>query len=128
MGVAVNHTGQEEYIWAMRASLYRESDVELWKDRKRHDNSRSAVNVASRTKSLLETTTYQTKIMASLVPDEVIHNVEDYSHRQYEACFLFGDVSGRDQFCMTVIIYFAPKDLPSYAKNTPRLEFRVLRE
>ncbi|KAJ3648253.1 hypothetical protein Zmor_020070 [Zophobas morio] len=95
----LNHTGQEEYIWAMRASLYRESDVELWKDRKRHDNSRSAVNVASRTKSLLETTTYQTKIMASLVPDEVIHNVEDYSHRQYEACFLFGDVSGFTELC-----------------------------
>ena len=40
----------------------------------------------------------QAEVMASLVPDEVIYNVDDYNHRIYEASFLFGDVSGIHSF------------------------------
>jgi hypothetical protein len=86
--------GQEEYIWAMRTSAYRESDSELWKDRR----SVSRTQFPPKSKSLVDSSIgdRQTKVMASLVPDEVIYNVDDYSHRQYDACFLFGDVSGND--------------------------------
>lgn len=38
---------------------------------------------------------HQTKVLASLVPDEIIYNITDYSHRHYDACLLFGDVSGK---------------------------------
>lgn len=34
------------------------------------------------------------KIMASLVPDEVIYNISDYSKREFDACLMIGDVSG----------------------------------
>ncbi|KAJ3648251.1 hypothetical protein Zmor_020069 [Zophobas morio] len=92
--------GQEEYVWAMRSSLYRESDSELWKER-RSEGSRSVLNEigVKKSKSSANTVDYQTKVMASLVPDEVIYNVEDYNHRQYDACFLFGDVSGFTELC-----------------------------
>ena len=92
--------GQEEYVWAMRSSLYRESDSELWKER-RSEGSRSVLNEigVKKSKSSANTVDYQTKVMASLVPDEVIYNVEDYNHRQYDACFLFGDVSGMGRSC-----------------------------
>lgn len=88
----VNQVGQEEYIWAMRTSAYRESDSDLWKERRSHTQmggkkSKSVIDVSIDDR--------QTRVMASLVPDEVIYNVHDYSHRHYDACFLFGDVSGR---------------------------------
>lgn len=38
------------------------------------------------------------RIMASLVPDEIIYNIGDYSKRELEACLLFGDVSGTTNF------------------------------
>lgn len=34
------------------------------------------------------------KILASFVPDDIIYNVGNYSHRKHEICLLFGDVSG----------------------------------
>lgn len=34
--------------------------------------------------------------LASLVPDEIIYNVNDYENRNYDACLLFGDVSGNN--------------------------------
>ncbi|XP_044263925.1 adenylate cyclase type 10-like isoform X1 [Tribolium madens] len=91
----MNQVGQEEYIWAMRTSAYRESDSDLWKERR----SYSQIGKKSKTVIDLSTDDRQTKVMASLVPDEVIYNVDDYSHRQYDACFLFGDVSGFTELC-----------------------------
>ncbi|XP_068895089.1 adenylate cyclase type 10-like isoform X2 [Tenebrio molitor] len=90
--------GQEEYIWAMRTSSYRASDTDLWKDRR---SLRSSSQMRKKSKSVLDTSMgdRQTKVMASLVPDEVIYNLNDYSHRQYDACFLFGDVSGFTELC-----------------------------
>lgn len=35
-----------------------------------------------------------TRIMASMVPDEIIYNIRDYSKREFDGCLLFGDVSG----------------------------------
>lgn len=35
-----------------------------------------------------------TRIMASMVPDEIIYNIGDYSKRDFDGCLLFGDVSG----------------------------------
>jgi hypothetical protein len=91
--IVVTQLGQEEYIWAMRTSSYRASDTDLWKDRR---SLRSSSQMRKKSKSVLDTSMgdRQTKVMASLVPDEVIYNLNDYSHRQYDACFLFGDVSG----------------------------------
>lgn len=37
-----------------------------------------------------------TRTMASLVPDEIIYNIGDYSKRDFDGCLLFGDVSGKD--------------------------------
>lgn len=70
----------------------------------------------------------QTKLMASLVPDEVIYNVDDYSHREYDACFLFGDVSGRDSFLVCTFRSLSAQVLQNYVKNTARPEFRDRRD
>lgn len=37
----------------------------------------------------------QTRILASLVPDEILEKVDDYKIRHYDAVFLYGDVSGK---------------------------------
>ncbi|RZC42671.1 adenylate cyclase type 10-like [Asbolus verrucosus] len=93
----MNQMGQEEYIWAMRTSAYRESDSELWKQRR----SFIQLDPSRKSKSAMDISMSdrQTRVMASLVPDEVIYNVNDYSHRRYDACFLFGDVSGFTELC-----------------------------
>lgn len=89
----------EDYIWAMRSSLRQESDSELWKERRATplaESSQSAVyKRGKRMKNVIPTTDdHNVKVMASLVPDEIIYNVNDYSIRCYDACLLFGDVSG----------------------------------
>ncbi|KYB27283.1 Adenylate cyclase type 10-like Protein [Tribolium castaneum] len=92
----LNQLGQEEYIWAMRTSGRRDSDVEV---RKAGRSYQSGL-LGKKSKSVVESTDdRQTKVMASLVPDEVIYNVDDYTHRKYDACFLFGDVSGFTELC-----------------------------
>ncbi|CAH1970769.1 unnamed protein product [Acanthoscelides obtectus] len=40
-----------------------------------------------------------TRTMASLVPDEILYNINDYTKRDLEACLLFGDVSGFTDLC-----------------------------
>lgn len=54
--------------------------------------------------ALLAADDYNVKVMASLVPDEIIYNVKDYSIRKYDACLLFGDVSG-ELTSMTVKVF-----------------------
>lgn len=78
----------------MRTSAYRESETDIRKEGRSHPSLHRELK---KTKSTTETTIgdRQTKVMASLVPDEVIYNVNDYNHREYDACFLFGDVSGK---------------------------------
>lgn len=81
--------GQEEYIWAMR---YRFREIE-------QKSTETAVVKARHDQITTEqhNDDHQTKILASLVPDEIIYNVNDYSHRNYECCLLFGDVSGNSR-------------------------------
>lgn len=81
---------KEEFIWAMRC--HRQEDI-----------SQSTKNVLA--EEIMKTTSeevyseYHTKVLASLVPDEIIYNVKDYSKRSYDVCLLFGDVSGFTDLC-----------------------------
>lgn len=92
----MDQSGQEEYIWAMRYRG-RESEREVHKDRtasqETPDNEQYLKR--GRSKQIINVQDdHQTKVLASLVPDEIIYNVNDYTHRHYDSCLLFGDVSG----------------------------------
>lgn len=82
----------------MRSSFQRDSDSELWKERRAKHPLVNSVTAVENKKSKNEFSTtddYNVKVMASLVPDEIVYNVKDYSIRKYDACLLFGDVSGK---------------------------------
>lgn len=74
----------------------------IWAIRQRHENKRveelraRATIYEDRRKSLDSNLFWETKtkILASLMPDEVLQDVNDYSHKHYNACLLLGDVSG----------------------------------
>lgn len=83
----------------MRTSIQGDSDSELWKERRPTPLAESLTSCVpkkgKRAKNVLPTSDdYNVKVMASLVPDEIIYNVNDYSIRKYDSCLLFGDVSG----------------------------------
>lgn len=65
-----------------------------WKERKR---TLQSINSLTRNKTIVPRDNYESKVLASLVPDEIIYQVNDYSHRHYDACLLFGDVSGKQK-------------------------------
>lgn len=91
---SVDYSGQEEYIWAMRTRLYSE-DNDDWKERRASDGSSEYDNQPKDQKGgIVSADEYNTKVLASLVPDEIIFDCNDYTHRPYDACLLFGDVSG----------------------------------
>lgn len=98
--ITVNQAMDEEYVWAMRYSGHRESDSELWKERKLPPLSDTQITRRNTSqKNMIPMSDDQnTKVMASLVPDEIIYNVNDYNIRSYDACLLFGDVSGMELF------------------------------
>lgn len=77
----------------MKISFLKKDDEMEWKKRKRQ--STALFGVAS---ELGKKYTYfsegSLKVMASLVPDEVIYNIKDYSRREFDACLMIGDVSG----------------------------------
>lgn len=85
----------EEYIWAMRTGIHRD-DTEDWKKRKAGPLADTDITrKTNKMKNVIPMSDdHNTKVMASLVPDEIIYDVNDYSIRSYESCFLFGDVSG----------------------------------
>lgn len=93
----MDQAGQEEYIWAMR---YRGRETEREERERRTSlqkvNSDYLLNQKKKGSKLLlpQTSDHHTKVLASLVPDEIIYNVNDYTHRHYDSCLLFGDVSG----------------------------------
>ncbi|KAK4883887.1 hypothetical protein RN001_000158 [Aquatica leii] len=95
----MNQNVEEEYILAMRINANRE-DSELWRERKLNSLQSGYGNYPlqrrkTTTKSLLPMSDdYSAKVLASLVPDEIIYNVNDYSNRSYDMCVLLGDVSG----------------------------------
>lgn len=92
---------EEEYILAMRTTAYnRDVSDEMWRHRRSKPLEPGQPLIAqrkkTRAKSLIPMTDDHTaKVLASLVPDEIIYNVNDYSNRPYDVCLLFGDVSGR---------------------------------
>ncbi|KAG5893841.1 hypothetical protein JTB14_002567 [Gonioctena quinquepunctata] len=90
---------QEEYLWALKATMSVQ-DSDEWKNRRaiplsQMDQARRLVPQGS--SSAFDES--HTRIMASLVPDEIIYNISDYSKRDFEACLLFGDVSGFTDLC-----------------------------
>ncbi|KAK9746114.1 Adenylate and Guanylate cyclase catalytic domain [Popillia japonica] len=131
-----DYSGQEEYIWAMRTRLYSE-DADDWKERRMSDVSTDYMSkqqdqktgmASSDERRMSDVSTdymskqqdqktgmassdeYNTKVLASLVPDEIIFDsslvpdeiifdCNDYTHRPYDACLLFGDVSGFTDLC-----------------------------
>lgn len=83
----------------MRTSIQHDSDSELWKDRRNVPALAESLTTLQkknkRAKNVLPASDdHNVKVMASLVPDEIIYNVNDYSIRKYDSCLLFGDVSG----------------------------------
>ncbi|KAF5300893.1 hypothetical protein FQR65_LT09056 [Abscondita terminalis] len=88
----------EEYILAMRTNPNRE-ESESWKNRKLNELKEYSNYPFQRRRTVTKTLIpmnddHVTKILASLVPDEIIYNVNDYTNRCYNVCLLFGDVSG----------------------------------
>lgn len=92
----------EDYIWAIRSSFQQDSDSELWKERRATPLLNTSTDTVARRKRRSSRNVdptaddYNVRVMASLVPDEIIYNVNDYSIKSYDACFLFGDVSGEN--------------------------------
>lgn len=71
------------------------NDNDEWKDRRAAPLTNNPILRTIETNSLsLQREEEHTRIFASLVPDEVIYHIHDYSRRNFDACLLFGDVSG----------------------------------
>ncbi|XP_060536145.1 adenylate cyclase type 10-like [Cylas formicarius] len=89
-----------EYQWATRTSIFKDEEEDQWKQRRAVPLT-GLKSIASIGKSFDfgHTEEDHTRIFASLVPDEVIYNINDYSKRQFDACLLFGDVSGFTDLC-----------------------------
>ncbi|CAG9821448.1 unnamed protein product, partial [Phaedon cochleariae] len=99
---------KDELQWFRKSSLSmrQQDDNEEWKKRRAtplselHSLARRATNTTTTTSA--NSSFFDeghTRIMASLVPDEIIYNVADYSKREFEGCLLFGDVSGFTDLC-----------------------------
>lgn len=86
---------RDEYKWALKISFLKKYEEEDWKKRRQKSDVIDVHGVAS---ELGKKYTYfsegSMKILASLVPDEVIYNMNDYSIKEFDGCLLFGDVSG----------------------------------
>ncbi|XP_076268027.1 adenylate cyclase type 10-like [Rhynchophorus ferrugineus] len=90
-----------DYFWAMSTSIFKDDGGDDWKQRRAIPLQRKRVSDNQSDNSL--TTEWareeHTRIFASLVPDEVIYHINDYSRRYFEGCLLFGDVSGFTDLC-----------------------------
>ena len=76
----------------MRTRLY--DDLEEYKERKVVSQHSSDVDTRARKSEVVGVDEGKTKVLASLVPDEIVFDCNDYSDRPYDVCLLFGDVSG----------------------------------
>lgn len=91
--------GQEELKWEAEVSKPSTSGTGSmqWRTRRasmQREPRERPVKIKNRSLVALSLD-HTTKVLASLVPDEIIYNVNDYSHRHYDCCLLFGDVSGK---------------------------------
>ncbi|XP_057665067.1 uncharacterized protein LOC130899276 [Diorhabda carinulata] len=87
----------EEYSWALKGNLLLSEVNEKWTEKKKQlTHAHVRTRFESKTIQIDEN---HVRIMASLVPDEIIYNIGDYSKRDMDACLLFGDVSGFTDLC-----------------------------
>ncbi|KAJ8963086.1 hypothetical protein NQ318_018550 [Aromia moschata] len=92
----------DEIEWQLRNSIIKEDDSNEWKKRRAApltDLQKLAKKVTFKEKGYTFYDEGQTRIMASLVPDEIIYNIGDYSKRKFSGCLLCGDVSGFTDLC-----------------------------
>ncbi|XP_030764009.1 adenylate cyclase type 10-like isoform X2 [Sitophilus oryzae] len=90
----------KDYYLAMNSTIFKEPGSEDWKKRRAiplqtSSQQKQSENIVSSEWSRDE----HTRIFASLVPDEVIYHINDYSRRHFDGCLLFGDVSGFTDLC-----------------------------
>ncbi|KAH1007105.1 hypothetical protein HUJ04_004381 [Dendroctonus ponderosae] len=88
-----------EFQLAMNTSMFKEGNDD-WKKRRAIPLSQTTFP-RSPDSSIMNVQREEdhTRIFASLVPDEVIYHIHDYSRRNFDACLLFGDVSGFTDLC-----------------------------
>lgn len=100
------------------------NDNDEWKDRRAAPLTNNPILRTIETNSLsLQREEEHTRIFASLVPDEVIYHIHDYSRRNFDACLLFGDVSGMTFASQkTLQIIIVNQVLLICAKNIIKLE------
>lgn len=93
--ILVDKRKEKEYQWAMKASVIKQDDTDDWKSRRATplDQLQPSRMLYNRNYSYYDEG--HLRIMASLVPDEILYNINDYSKREFDACLLFGDVSGK---------------------------------
>ncbi|XP_018579406.1 adenylate cyclase type 10-like [Anoplophora glabripennis] len=86
--------------WEMTNDVIREDDTD-WKKRRAVPllDLKNLMNNGNRSSYFTLYDEGHTRILASLVPDEIIYNIGDYSKRDFDACLLFGDVSGFTDLC-----------------------------
>ncbi|KAL1513756.1 hypothetical protein ABEB36_003124 [Hypothenemus hampei] len=88
-----------DFEWTMDTKILKKDNND-WKNRRAIPLSQTTL-----TRNHSDSISYQqreedhTRIFASLVPDEVIYHIHDYSRRNFDACLLFGDVSGFTDLC-----------------------------
>ncbi|CAH1106140.1 unnamed protein product [Psylliodes chrysocephalus] len=89
---------EEGYKWALKQYIMKgDGDDEEWKKRRANPLTEMSQRARRTQTDLIHDV--HIRIMASLVPDEIIYNIGDYSKRELEACLLFGDVSGFTDLC-----------------------------
>ncbi|CAG9762740.1 unnamed protein product [Ceutorhynchus assimilis] len=88
--------------WAIGAKMFKGDESDEWKNRRAIPlTETSSFLRAHDSGGILNTQREEdhTRIFASLVPDEVIYHIQDYTKRTFDACLLFGDVSGFTDLC-----------------------------
>ncbi|KAB0803414.1 hypothetical protein PPYR_00384 [Photinus pyralis] len=95
----------EEFILTlMKINSNRRDDSDLWKNRRPQPLKSGVIYPIKKRKAankvlLPMTDNHTSKVLATLIPDEIIYNVSDLSKRRYDACLLFGDISGFTDLC-----------------------------
>ncbi|KAJ8924439.1 hypothetical protein NQ315_007236 [Exocentrus adspersus] len=86
----------DDVVWQMTSDIIKEDDSE-WKKRRAVPlvDLKDSNGPGSKTSYFTMYDEGHTRILASLVPDEIIYNIGDYSKRDFDGCLLFGDVSGK---------------------------------
>uniref|UniRef100_A0A6P7FT00 Adenylate cyclase type 10-like n=1 Tax=Diabrotica virgifera virgifera TaxID=50390 RepID=A0A6P7FT00_DIAVI len=90
------HGPHTEYLWALKSSIIQSAEAEEFRKR------RTTPSITVKRRGETNEDNYverHVRIMASLVPDEIIYNIGDYSMKDLDACLLFGDVSGFTDLC-----------------------------